>query len=70
MPFKKVEMTLKLPKCLQLEKLLLAYVMVLLTSYNFCNQYFHISKNSGDIQGGQGCCPVSSPEYYFFFILQ
>jgi len=37
MSFKKVEMTLKFPKCLHLEKLLLAHVIILLMSYNFCN---------------------------------
>jgi len=30
-------MTLKFPKCLHLEKLLLAYVIVFLMPYNFCN---------------------------------
>jgi len=43
MPFKKVEVTLKFPKCLHLEKLLLVYVIVLLMSYNFCNHNSFIS---------------------------
>jgi len=42
MPFKKVEVTLKFPKCLYLEKLL-AYVIVLLMLYNFCNHNLFIS---------------------------
>jgi len=59
MPLKKVEVTLKFPKCLHLGKLLLAHVIVLLMPYNFCNHnYFHISKNSGDIQGGQSNCSI------------
>jgi len=45
MLFKKVEVTLKFPKCL-LEKLLLAYVIVLLMLYNFHNHNIFISKNS------------------------
>jgi len=43
MSFKKVEVTLKFPKCLYLEKLLLAYVIVLLMPYNFCNHNILIS---------------------------
>jgi len=43
MPFKKVEVTLKFPKCLHLEKLLLAYIIVLLMPYNFCNHNIPIS---------------------------
>jgi len=43
MPFKKVELTLKFPKCLHLEKLLLAYVIILLMPYNFCNHNISIS---------------------------
>jgi len=43
MPSKKVKMTLKFPKCLHLEKLLLAYVIVLLMPYNFCNHNIFIS---------------------------
>jgi len=58
MPFKKVEVTLKFSKCLYLE-ILLAYVIVLLIPYNFCNHnIFHISKNSSDIQGEQSYCPT------------
>jgi len=41
MPFKKVEV--KFPKCLHLEKLLLAYVIILLMPYNICNQNIFIS---------------------------
>jgi len=44
---------LKFLKCLHVEKLLLAYVIVLLMSYNFCDHNIFIlaaSKNSGDIQ--------------------
>jgi len=52
MPFKKVEVTLKFPKY-HLEKLLLAYVIVLLMPYNYCNHNIFISKNSGDIQDGR-----------------
>jgi len=43
MSFKKAEMTLKFSKCLYLEKLLLAYVTVLLMPYNFCNHNIFIS---------------------------
>jgi len=43
MPFKKVEVTLKFPKYLHLEKLLLVYVIVLLMLYNFCNHNIFIS---------------------------
>jgi len=43
MPFQKVEMILKFPKCLHLEKLLLAYVIILLMPYNFCNYNIFIS---------------------------
>jgi len=43
MPFKKIEVTLKFLKSLHLEKLLLAYVIVLLMSYNFCNHNIFIS---------------------------
>jgi len=42
MPLKKVEVTLKFPKCLHLKKLLLAYI-VLLMPYNFCNHNIFIS---------------------------
>jgi len=42
MPFKKVEVTLKFPKRLHLEKLLLAYVIVLSMPYNFCNHNIFI----------------------------
>jgi len=42
MPFKK-EITLKFPKCLHLEKLLLAYNPILLMLYNFCNHNIFIS---------------------------
>jgi len=38
-----VEVALKFPKCLHLEKLLLAYVIVLLIPYNFCNHNIFIS---------------------------
>jgi len=41
MPFKKVKVILKFPKCLHLEKLLLAYVIVLLMP--FCNHNIFIS---------------------------
>jgi len=41
MSFKKVEV--KFPKCLHLEKLLLAYVIVLLMPCNFCNHNIFIS---------------------------
>jgi len=40
---KKVEETLKFPKCLHLQKLLLAYVIVLLMPYNFRNYNIFIS---------------------------
>jgi len=44
MPFKKMEVTLKFPRCLHLlEKLLLAYVIVFLMPYNFCNHNIFIS---------------------------
>jgi len=43
MPFKKVEVILKFPKCLYLKKLLLTYVIVLLMPYNFCNHNIFIS---------------------------
>jgi len=43
MPFKKVEVPLKFPKCLHLEKLLLAYVIHLLMPYNFCNYNIFMS---------------------------
>jgi len=39
---KKVEMILKFPKCLHLEKLLLAYVIILFMPYNFCNHFCNI----------------------------
>jgi len=42
MPFKKM-VTLKFPKCLHIEKLLLAYVIILLMPYNFCNHNIFIS---------------------------
>jgi len=48
MPFKKV--TLKFPKCLHLKKLLLAYVIVLLMPYNFCNHNIFISLKIAGIQ--------------------
>jgi len=38
-----MEVALKFPKCLHLEKLLLAYVIVILMSYNFCNHNIFIS---------------------------
>jgi len=38
-----VKVTLKFPKCLPLEKLLLAYLIVLLMSYNFYNHNIFIS---------------------------
>jgi len=47
MPFKKVEMTLKLPKCLHLEKLLLAYVIVLLMSYNLLRKSYSTIEPDG-----------------------
>jgi len=43
MSFKKVEVILKFPKCLHLEKLLLAYVIVLLMLYNFYNHNIFVS---------------------------
>jgi len=42
MPFKKVEVTLKFPKCPHLEKLLSVYTIVLLMPYNFCNHNIFI----------------------------
>jgi len=42
MSFKKVKVTLKFPKCFHLEKLLLAYVIVLLMPYNFYNHNIFI----------------------------
>jgi len=51
MTFKKVEVTLKFPKYLHLEKLLLAYV-VLLMPYNFCNHNIFISLKIAVIQSG------------------
>jgi len=38
-----VDVTLKFPKCLHLEKLLLTYVIVLLMPYNFYNYNIFIS---------------------------
>jgi len=43
MLLKKIEVSLKFLKCLKLEKLLLAYVIVLLIPYNFCNYNIFIS---------------------------